>query len=532
VTVATGTTFTINGPIDAGLYQVFSCTGTGAVAGLKIVNAVWFGAIGDGSTDNAVPFQKASAALVAGGELYIPPAASTYKFSTGFAITVDRPVMDIQGSLVYTGSSGAAVTLGPGAAGGYIEYANVNIKSLTQLTQDWSSASIGLRLDGTRACYVNLREVANFTSNIQLYSTNLNNNYHNEFHIGYSRNAKIHVDFAGGEGRMNRNIWVGPHCKDSGVAPSYTGSYGIYIPRGAASQTKGNRFYGLSFEWNTARLITNNIYCGGDYNYFDGLSLADGIASDVSIRFHASSEGNTLILPYSTMDGGLYDPSYNTAVYAMDMLRVNQVKFSRKATFNANYQVYKAGDRWLNSSYDEQRDSPGKICITKGSYFPATAKTATTNIGSGTVTISASPTDIYVGAIIDIAGVTGPLEVTARDCVASTITVSPVADATVAGAAITFTSPTFADETPASLRGYKTWNPGNVAVGSSTTTTTTVTGAAVGDMVIVGPGVDTQGLTPFAYVNNTDTVTIGLANNTAGAVDLGNSTWYVRVFKY
>jgi len=57
-------TLTINGPFEAGLYQVFS--GDGSIAGLKTANVEWFGAIADGNgagggTDNGVAILKAIA---------------------------------------------------------------------------------------------------------------------------------------------------------------------------------------------------------------------------------------------------------------------------------------------------------------------------------------------------------------------------------------------------------------------------------------------------------------------------------------
>jgi len=54
--IATGQILTINGPFEAGLYQVFDCVGTGAVTfGSGSVSEVypeWWGAKGDGVTDN------------------------------------------------------------------------------------------------------------------------------------------------------------------------------------------------------------------------------------------------------------------------------------------------------------------------------------------------------------------------------------------------------------------------------------------------------------------------------------------------
>jgi hypothetical protein len=55
LTIATTKTLTINGTLDAGLYQIFSCTGTGAVVlGSKVKECYpeWFGAVGDDATDD------------------------------------------------------------------------------------------------------------------------------------------------------------------------------------------------------------------------------------------------------------------------------------------------------------------------------------------------------------------------------------------------------------------------------------------------------------------------------------------------
>jgi hypothetical protein len=58
ITIATTKTLTINGDFQAGLYRVFSLTGTGAVTGLKTAYPEWFGAVGNGSTNDAVALQN------------------------------------------------------------------------------------------------------------------------------------------------------------------------------------------------------------------------------------------------------------------------------------------------------------------------------------------------------------------------------------------------------------------------------------------------------------------------------------------
>lgn len=79
--------------------------------------------------------------------------------------------------------------------------------------------------------------------------------------------------------------------------------------------------------------------------------------------------------------------------------------------------------------------------------------------------------------------------------------------------------------------GQATWNPSSVANGASTTTTVTVPGVKANTMasVRVFPPYTLSGLVATGYVSADDTVTIVLANNTGGAVDLGSGTWGVVV---
>jgi hypothetical protein len=76
---ASGVTVTISDSPDAGLYQIFDLSAGGAVvgAGLGRVKPQWFGALGDGVTDDAAAVQAAANAVkAAGGVLFFP--AGTY----------------------------------------------------------------------------------------------------------------------------------------------------------------------------------------------------------------------------------------------------------------------------------------------------------------------------------------------------------------------------------------------------------------------------------------------------------------------
>jgi hypothetical protein len=79
--------------------------------------------------------------------------------------------------------------------------------------------------------------------------------------------------------------------------------------------------------------------------------------------------------------------------------------------------------------------------------------------------------------------------------------------------------------------GTATVDPGSILDGDETAGDVTVTGAAIGDFVLVAPGVDPTDLTITATVTAADTVTWVVANNTGGTLDLASSTWNFTVLQ-
>jgi hypothetical protein len=82
------------------------------------------------------------------------------------------------------------------------------------------------------------------------------------------------------------------------------------------------------------------------------------------------------------------------------------------------------------------------------------------------------------------------------------------------------------------LDATTTWAPGAIATASGLTSPAiTVTGAALGDMVMVAAPYDLQGLTATAYVSASNTVKMRLDNLTGSTVTLASGTWRARVVK-
>ena len=98
ISIATTKTLALNNAPEAGIYAIFACVGTGKVTMPAFVQKYpdWWGAVGNGATDDAVPLQ---AWATCGGNLWLP--FKTY--ATATAITVpDDAVIDGQGTLYQT----------------------------------------------------------------------------------------------------------------------------------------------------------------------------------------------------------------------------------------------------------------------------------------------------------------------------------------------------------------------------------------------------------------------------------------------
>tara|TARA_R100000458_G_C8261393_1_gene236874 strand:+ start:118 stop:432 length:315 start_codon:yes stop_codon:yes gene_type:complete len=79
------------------------------------------------------------------------------------------------------------------------------------------------------------------------------------------------------------------------------------------------------------------------------------------------------------------------------------------------------------------------------------------------------------------------------------------------------------------LSANKAWDAGSIADGDEEALEVTVTGAALGDFVMSSLSIDVADLVLTGAVTAANTVTLILANNTGGAVNLGAATAYVLV---
>lgn len=81
------------------------------------------------------------------------------------------------------------------------------------------------------------------------------------------------------------------------------------------------------------------------------------------------------------------------------------------------------------------------------------------------------------------------------------------------------------------VRGASTWDPASIANGAEEAKEVTVAGAVLGDFALASFSLDVQDLVLNVQITASDTATCILANNTGGAIDLGEGTISVKVIK-
>lgn len=107
-TVAMGVILTVDGTVEAGLYQIFVYVGTGAVSFTRVkeVYPQWWGAIGDGVTDATAAFEAAGASF--SGTLGVSAIGGTVRIASGTYVINDWNPTD---EIVYRGSGMEATIL-------------------------------------------------------------------------------------------------------------------------------------------------------------------------------------------------------------------------------------------------------------------------------------------------------------------------------------------------------------------------------------------------------------------------------------
>jgi hypothetical protein len=320
---ADGTTLTINGSLEAGLYQVFSWSGSGSVALEADVVKVpeWWGADGDDATDDNAALQAWAAT---GGNLYLPK--KIYKITAGIIVpqhavidglgTIHQTVDTKEGLIVYDdvtvkniGLKGCGtVPATPGNPGGY-HHLGLTAYSIHMDTSDGASAMstyVGKRIVVDNVMFTGGWErcIVLTSDNVVKNSTFTNNMAEAVLFHGVNNKAVFNtidgiggwaIDFNGGDAEASFNI-----IKNVAQDSSYSGDAG------------GICFAGLSVEkpMTNLRAIGNTIdNVGLGYGIFILSKPIEGewgdiVVSDNTLNGGVAGTAETAILVYPGSEGG------------------------------------------------------------------------------------------------------------------------------------------------------------------------------------------------------------------------------------
>jgi len=203
-----GNTFTlaINGDFKAGVDQVFSLTGTGAVSGLRESYIDWFGALADGSTNNAAAIQAAidstsERTFCAGG-------AGTYNFASQLTNVNATPFI-CESILLFTGSGEDAFVWGSNITGTDYKKTFNSIIDVRRSAIDYTDVYSGLKLQDITNFRGRL-SAHNFYYGINLVSQVATGTAYNEIELGTVRgNAQGLILDSSGVGFVNQNTFYG-----------------------------------------------------------------------------------------------------------------------------------------------------------------------------------------------------------------------------------------------------------------------------------------------------------------------------------
>lgn len=269
--------------------------GTGAVTTTvqaylqQVVNVTDFGADSTGVLDatSAITAAITYAKTLTSPQLIIN--AGTY--TTSSVLTFDLPefsTITFIGSIVSSVSNEPAIRIGSTTA---------NIAGITatgikveRLSLDTAGASSGVQLRNLTSSYIDIRRCSGFRDGIFCYGDQANGGFsYNEIHIGFVHDNRRNIYLnAGGVGYCNENNFYGGTFNHSSTYPAVT-TTNLEIAHFASSQLNNNRFYGPSFEDNSATLATAAIINGDNNVIYWPRMENPGNQAGYEIQFTADS---------------------------------------------------------------------------------------------------------------------------------------------------------------------------------------------------------------------------------------------------
>jgi len=252
--------FTLTGAntvINSGLTQIFNVN-SGGFSGTYVCQEVfpqWFGAIGDGTTDDTTYLQAAFdfARDTNSGGNNINLNSKTYNVTNTLEMHLANVYFD--GATINYSGTRDRVVLQWGDVNTQVSYKVLDGVNIYSNTLDWSDEDyIGLRIYNARSCAISITRVMRFGIGMQLYSVT-NGVVYNTFEIQEILDNKINIDMVcdgieAATNYINENNFFGGSLNESGDTLALGDCYSIRL-RAINSGYVGhnnNKFWGVCFQ--------------------------------------------------------------------------------------------------------------------------------------------------------------------------------------------------------------------------------------------------------------------------------------------
>lgn len=499
LTISVGKTVAINGHVEAGLYQIFKGTGsvTFGVGSVEFIFPEWWGI--DGVTDET-EIGKAITAAATVLNVKLQPGKTYTLTSAGIALAVDNLALICEGgvAILQTSADIDALTLSK---------ERIIVKNV-YTANSGTSTKAGIKLDaGAKSCYLENPRSGGFEYNMELVSSGAGAGvyYNTIFNLKTSSAEKYDVYIHDNGGHVNENLFIGGDFHGTETSEH------VYM------EGNQNKFIGVSMEgWKQYGFaiidMGMNLAEGCRFEYNAARKPAYGVyAENASANFVAAARyANNYWMcsrPYIALYAGRIQMQDASFVGGM-LVSGDRVATTVDANSNAGQKVLNvASTTGMNVDdtilIDDEEDGDGKEWNTIDVVTPGVSITLVNDLRYTHTAVSADTVVIKE-----------------RKCGMELYGPGANLDFYVWGI-------------KQSLEGSLVWDPANLVDGAGVDSgNITVVDAALGDKVDVYPPYDTQGIIPTGRVTAADTVRIWLQNETGGAIDLGNDTWKVKVYKY
>lgn len=219
LSIDNGITLTINGPFEAGLYQVFSGAGTVSIGNISVViNPKWWGADPSAaSAVNAAAIQASLTAISTYGKWELP--GGTFTCDSGISITtVTRASFNFIGLLRFDHCNGLLID-----DSDYCKFDDIKIFSTEK---DWTDVYYGLKVKNSGGNKIDINTIHSLNKAVYMQADGAGCNY-NRLYIGTFQDCKygMYVENINAGATNKTEIYGG---KFSASAPR-VGNYGIYF---------------------------------------------------------------------------------------------------------------------------------------------------------------------------------------------------------------------------------------------------------------------------------------------------------------